>query len=131
MFFTLLAVTLAVAAIVSMTVARIFSDPMDKILRRIIPDEISFAWHRYILFALFVVGISSGVRIWDLEKYITRPRFQDAEVVPLTAERWTLEVYRTIIETLQGLASVLLVFFIVALLGYLIVRFVESRGAKT
>lgn len=131
MFLTLLLVTFCVAAIVSALVAKAFSKSADQILNRIIANEISKAWHRYIMFAIFVVGISSGVRIWDLEKYITKPQYPSAEVVPLTSERWVLEVYRTIIETLQGLAWVLLVFFVVALFAYVVVRIFEFRGEKS
>jgi hypothetical protein len=110
--------------------AGVFSKPADQILKRIIADEISAAWHRYIIFALFVVGVSSGVRVWDLEKYITNQQFGNAEIVQLTSDRWILEVYRTIIETLQGLAWVLLVFFVVALFAYLVVRIFEHRNVK-
>lgn len=38
-----------------------------------------------------------------------------------------LEVYRTIIETLQGIAWMLLVFFVVALVAYVIVRLSELK----
>ena len=38
-------------------------------------------------------------------------------VMQLNAARWTLEVYRTVIETLQGIAWMLLVFFIFAPIG--------------
>jgi hypothetical protein len=130
MFLTLLLVTFCIAAIVSSLVAVAFSKPANQILTRIIADDISKAWHRYIMFAIFVVGISSGVGIWDLEKYITKPQYQGAEVVALTGERWVLEVYRTIIETLQGLAWVLLVFFIVALVAYVLVRVFELRRER-
>ena len=130
MFLTLLIVTFIVATTVSITVAKAFTKPVDQILKRIIADEISGAWRRYLMFALFVVGISSGVRIWDLEKYITKRPIRDAEIIELTGERWVLEVYRTIIETLQGVAMVLLVFFIVALLAFVVVRVFEIRNAK-
>jgi hypothetical protein len=129
MFLTLLIVTFAVACLVASIVAGVFARPVDQILKRIIADEISTAWRRYLMFALFVVGISSGVRIWDLEKYITKPAVKDAEVIQLTIDRWVLEVYRTIIETLQGIAYVLLVFFICALLAYVIVKIFEMRRA--
>jgi len=75
--------------------------------------------------AIYVVGISSGVRIWSLENYIT-PR-SNTTPVELTRDRWVLEVYRTIIESLQGLAWVLLVFFVVALIAFVIVRAFELR----
>ena len=45
----------------------------------------------------------------------------------LTAERWTLEVYRTVIETLQSIAWLFLVVFLVALVAYVIVRVFELR----
>ncbi len=130
MFLTLLIVTFIVATVVSSIVARAFSKPADQILKRIIADEISTVWRRYLLFALFVVGISSGVRLRDLEKYITKPPVKDAEIIQLTSERWILELYRTIIETLQGLAWALLVFFICSLLAFVMVRIFEMRKFK-
>jgi ABC-type arginine transport system permease subunit len=52
-------------------------------------------------------------------------------VIQLTRDRWVLEVYRTIIESLQGLAWLLLVFFAVALLAFVIVRVFELKKGKT
>lgn len=128
MFITLLAVTFFIALAVSFIVARMFTSPIDRILNRIISDDISAAWLKYLKFAIYVVGISSGVRIWDLEKYITPMRRPAEEgVIELTTQRWVLEVYRTIIETLQGIAWMLLVFFIFALIAYVVVRIFESR----
>jgi hypothetical protein len=128
MFLTLLAVTFFVATVVTIVVAYAFSRPVDQIFRRILGEEISVAWWRYLMFALYVVGISSGVRMWELERYITKPFIQDAEVIELTRDRWILEVYRSIIATLQGLAWVLLVFFIVALMAFVVVRIFETRN---
>ena len=67
MFLTLLGVAFATAAVI----ARVFRDPVDRILSRIIADDISSAWRKYMTFAIYVTGVSGGVRIWDLEKYIT------------------------------------------------------------
>lgn len=131
MFLTLLLVTFLISVFVSFLVVSLFKRPIDRILKRIIADEISDAWVKYITFGLYVVGISSGVRIYELERYITKPPVQNAEVVSLTWERWVLEVYRTVISVLQGLAGVLLLFFIVALIAFVIVRIVEVRKAKT
>ena len=129
MFITLLCVTFAIALAVSLIIAKLFEPPIDRILKRIIADEISVSWLRYMKFALYVVGISGGVRIHELEKYITAPAVKDIPVVALTRERWILELYRTIIGTLQGIAWMLLVFFVVALVAYVIVRIFESRKA--
>ncbi len=127
MFITLLIVTFAIAIAVSSIIVRVFKKPIDKILVRIISDEISKAWSKYLMFAIYITGISSGVRVWDLEKYITKPMLEHAEIVQLTTERWVLEVYRTVIGTLQGVAWMLLVFFIFALIAYVIVRAFELK----
>ena len=129
MFLVLLVVTFVVAAAVSFVVARVFSDSIGRILGRLIPEELSSAWHRYVIFALYVVGISGGVRVWSLEQYIS-PRGPQEQILELTAERWTLEVYRTVIGTLQGVAWMLLVFFLFSLIAYVIVRAVELRAER-
>ncbi len=129
MFVWLLIVTLAVSATVCFLVARIFDKPIGNILARLVSGELGSAWHRYITFAIYVVGISGGVRIWALEQYVT-PRAKDEEIIELNTARWVLEVYRTIIETLQGIAWMLLVFFIFALIAYVILRGFELRHAR-
>lgn len=129
MFLTLLFVTFVVALGVSAAAGAAFARPMDRILKRIISDEISTAWLRYMTFAILVVGVSSGVRLYELERYINPERCGDGqtEVLVLSTERWVLELYRTIIEALQGIAWLLLVFFVVALIAYVIVRIAETR----
>lgn len=127
MFITLLIVTFCIAFVVASIVVLLFARTVDKILRRIISDEISGAWSKYIKFAIYVTGISSGVRVWELEKYITEPRYEGSKIVELNPERWVLEVYRTIIATLQGAAWMLLVFFVFALVAYVIVRASELK----
>lgn len=131
MFLTLLLVTFIIATSVSVIVAAFFKKPVDQILKRIIGDDIFGAWRKYLMFAIYVVGISSGVRIYDLERYITKPVQKGAEIVELTRDRWILEVYRTVIDVLQGIAEVLLVFFIVALIAFVLVRIFELRRTKT
>jgi len=131
MFITLLAVTFVISLVVSLTVVAMFTKPIDGILQRIISDPISEAWVKYVKFAICVVGISSGVRVRELERYITPAQFQNAQVLTLTGARWVLEVYRTIIESLQGIAWLLLVFFAVALVAFVIVRVFEPRKPRS
>jgi len=128
MFVTLLAITLLVALFTSAVVAFLFDKPVGNILARIVSEQLGAAWHRYVRFAIFVVGVSGGVRIWELEKYIT-PRDPGQPTIVLNAERWTLEVYRTIIATTQSVAWMLFLFFVLALVAYVIVRSSELRHA--
>ena len=130
MFFTLLLATFLIAAIVSLIVVRIFDKPLSRILDRIIQDDIASAWRRYITFAAFVVGISGGVRIYELERYIDPPQ-KDAAVLALTTERWVLEIYRTIIECLQSIAWMYLVVFVFALIAYVIVKISELKHRRS
>ncbi|MCF8011809.1 MAG: hypothetical protein K9L17_06460 [Clostridiales bacterium] len=130
MVITLLAITFLIAFLVSFITVRIFRTPLERILKRLIPEDISYAWLRYLQFAIYVVGISRGVEIWQLEKYITPQNNipeKSREIIMLNADRWALEIYRTIIGTLSGIAWMLLVFFVFALVAYVIVRIFESR----
>ena len=123
MFITLLLANLVISFIVCLFVAQLFKGSISRIMERIIDDDIHSSWSRYIIFAIYVVGISGGVRVWEMEKYITAEAKNGAgQVIQLTGERWVLEVYRTIIGTLKSDATMLLVFFIFALIAYVIVK---------
>lgn len=128
MFVALLGVTFAIAGLVTVVVARLFDEPVRQILSRVVGD-ISEAWHRYVTFAIYVVGISGGVRIFELEKYITAQGKEHPQIV-LSRDRWILEVYRTVIETLQSTAWMLLVFFIIGLVAYCVVRIAGVRRSE-
>ena len=47
---------------------------------------------------------------------------EEQKVLELTSERWVLELYRTIIETLQSIAGMLLIVFVATLIAYVLVR---------
>jgi hypothetical protein len=128
MFILLLVVTLLISIGISIAVMQAFSKSLNAILHRIIADAISAAWLKYLKFAILVVGVSSGVRVREFEKYIAPSRWdKDAKVVEFTMQRWVLELYQTAIETLQGIAWMLLVFFMFALIAYVIVRIAETK----
>ena len=135
MFVVLLAITLGVSLAVAGLVVYFFRTPIRQILDRIIGESIAEGWQKFLVFALYVVGVSSGVQIWKLEQYLHgQPEGPKGElrVLRLDGPSIALEVYRTIIQVLQGLAWALLVFFVVALVAFAIVRRGEPRpGAKT
>ena len=126
-FVLLLVITLVIAIAVSGLVVLFFRKPIDKIFARIIGEEISVAWRKFLTFALFVVGISSGVNIYKLEQFVS-PTIEPAQRPVLSAQFWALEIYRTIIGTLGGLAWALLVFFVVALIAFALVRRKEQKA---
>lgn len=128
-FFTLLVAVFVLAAIVSHIVVMIFDKPLHKVFDRIIADEISSAWVKYVKFAVYVVGISGGVRIWQLDKYIA-PASADEDAVALTNTLWGWELFRTLLGTAQSIVWMLLVVFLVSLIAYVIVRGMELRSSK-
>ena len=69
------------------------------------------------------------MRVYQLERYISAPD-KDSQILELNDKRWILEVYRTVIETLQAIAWMYLVVFIFALIAYVIVRAFELRSSK-
>lgn len=129
MFFTLLLATFVVALLVSYGVVKLFDSSINAILTRIINADISAAWHRYITFAAFVVGVSGGVRIYSLERYINPPSSDESQLA-LNAERWTLEIYRTVVGTLQSIAWMYLVVFLCTLIAFVVLRGFELRQKK-
>jgi len=130
MFLTLLVASFLISFVVCAIVAKLFYVPVARILKRLVEEDIFAAWVKYLVFAIFVVGISGGVRVWDLERYIL-PAREGETVLVLNGERWVLEVYRTMIGTLQSTAWALLLFFLVALLAFVIVKGREAkRGGR-
>jgi len=125
MFVVLLVVTFVVALAMSALVALLFARPIGKILNRLVTEELAATWRRYILFATFVVGISGGARLWEVERYITPDK--EGKVLQLTADRWVIEVYKTVLGSLQSIAWMLLVFFLFGLIAYVTVRGFEMR----
>ena len=133
MFLLLLFATFAVAFGVSFAVMWLFTKPIDSVLQRIIADEISAAWSKYMKFAILVVGVSSGVPVHDLERYVsaTLGGREVQSAASLGFDRWIFELYRAAIETLQGIAWMLLVFFVFALIAYVMVRIGEMRSEQS
>lgn len=120
----------ALSVAVSAVVVAMFGKAMDDILRRIIGDDMSSGWSKYMRFAVYVVGISGGVRIWELERFIG-PVPEGVRAPELTGERFVLELYRSVVGSLQSIAWVLLFFFLVTLVVFVFVRFLESRAPRS
>jgi hypothetical protein len=129
MFLTLLVTTFALSAVVATVAALLFSRPINQILARLVSEELAPVWRRYLLFAIYVVGISGGVRVWEIERYITPQK--DGNVLVLTSSRWVIEIYKTVIGTLQSVAWMLLIFFLFALVAYVVVRGFELKRPVT
>ena len=129
MFVRLLIVTFLVALAMSTFVALLFSRPINKILKRVVAEDLAPSWRRYILFAIYVVGIAGGVHLWDMEKYVDPDK--EGKIIQLTPDRWIIEIYKCIIGSLEGIAWMLLIFFLFALVAYVIERGFEMKRSAS
>ena len=128
MIVKLLVVTFLLSLLVAGLVAVLFRKSISAIMSRIVGEPLSSAWVRYMTVALVVVGVGGGVHPWDFEKYINPAK--DQPVLVLNSDRWILELYRTAIGTAEAEVWMLLVFFVFALIAYVLVRSAESRHGK-
>ena len=123
MFVVLLVASFVLALALSALVAWLFAKPIDGILHRFAGDKLSATLSKYLRFAIVVVGISAGTRVRPLEEYIAAPSYNKAELAAsLTQEFWALELYRTFVETLQGIAWMFFGVAVLAVIALFIVR---------
>ena len=128
MIINLLVTTLLLALFVAGLVAWFFRKSISTIMDRIVGDPLASAWVRYVMVAIVVVGVGGGVRPWDYERYVTPAK--DQPLLVLNADHWILELYRTAIGTAQAITWMLLVFFVFALIAYVLLRGAELKQGK-
>ena len=95
-------------------------------------ESIAEGWKQFLIFALYVVGVSNGVQLWKLEQYL-RPESSvpaGGKALDLSAAAIALEVYRTIVLVLQGLAWALLLFFTISLVAFAILKLADARRPR-
>lgn len=125
MFYALFAVMLVVAFVTSLTIARCFVPYVQQILERSVSSSLAIAWRKYFSFAMVVIGMQGGVRVWELEKYLVAA--QESQPFGTTAMRWLLEIYRTFIDTAQSCAWLVVLFLLAALLLEAIIPAITRR----
>lgn len=120
MFFILLLSTFAISLLVSYIVVKLFHKPTQKILSELSNQEMGDAWAKYLMFATYVTGVSGGVRPWAFEQYLNPDT--RAKLVTYGNERLALEIYKTVIGSLQSIIFVGVVFFFGSLIAYSITK---------
>ena len=115
--------SLVLAAVFSSLVAWLFKKPVEIVLLHLLEKDVAAAWTRYVVFALGVAGVAAGTRVRLLEEYLEAPSWNQSSLQgQLTQEFWYLEMYRTGIGTLEGMACVLLGLSFLAGTVYLLVQ---------
>ncbi|AUH52734.1 hypothetical protein CXB49_19030 [Chromobacterium sp. ATCC 53434] len=127
MFYVLFTTILILVIATAVAAARFFDPAVAKILGRTLGQDLAEAWRKYVFFAIVVSGISGGVRQWSLQQYLPPAPGKGSTQLPLSGERWMLELFQAFISTLMSIAWVVLLFFLCAMLTYAIMRAVEFR----
>lgn len=109
----LILVFLAAVAVAG-CVTRIFAEPMDWALMRLINHEMAAAWSRFAKFAVFVASFTGGLRLNELQSLTTFGSGQ----APVNWSQGLLEVYKTISGGLTAASYTLLIFFGATLIAY-------------
>jgi hypothetical protein len=132
MFIALFGASFVLALVLSATIAWLSREALDTILRRFVVDPVvRSGFEKYIRFAIVVVGISSGTRVKPLQEYISAAEWnKPALQAALTQEFWTLELYRTVMGTLEGVAGLLLLCIFLALMAPAVLRMLKVEPPK-
>src|SRR3989344_8571416 len=128
MFFALILGTFALAVATSFVVERAMRKPVSEILGKIVGD-LADAWQQYASLGIYVMGISYGAPVSRLREYI-RVDSEFLKREPLDMPHMMLNMYETVIETLQGVTTLLLAFFVFTMIAYVILRALEVRAEK-
>ncbi|NUN09262.1 MAG: hypothetical protein HUU54_08815 [Ignavibacteriaceae bacterium] len=129
MFLWLLLSGFLVSVTCALIVIFIFRSSLSKTLVRVVGEELAGSWKKFIQFALFVVGISGGVKPWNMERYLSQAG-QDTKPLILTQERWVLELYMVVIDTIVAMSWMLFVYFLFSLITIGIIRIFEMKSGK-
>jgi len=133
MFVILFLASFALALALSLFIAYISRDAIDSILRRFVGDDaVRAGFEKYIRFGIVVVGIMGGTRVRALQEYIAASSWNKTALeAALTQEVWVMEMYRTIIGTLEGLVLLLLICILLAFIVPAVNRMLKGEPQKT
>jgi hypothetical protein len=132
MFLSLFVASFFLALAISLTLAWLFTKPVEDFLHRFVVDPmICAAWSKYIRFAIVVVGVGTGTRAGAFQEYLSAPSWSKAELAAqLTQNFWALGLYRTVVSTLMGLAWLLPAFCLMTLIARMFIQRAQMKELR-
>ena len=122
-------VSFATAGLVSFCVVSVCKKPLSIFIRRIIQNETSHTFTRYVRYATYLVGISHGVTVNPLGfEFVTHFSEHDYEFPAHILERnldyqlLLLWIQAVIMQSLTAIAYMYLALFILGLIAYITVK---------
>jgi hypothetical protein len=123
MFIGLFSASFVLALIISALIAGISKPVVESILHRFLAERIAIAVSNYFRYAVLVVGIADGTRSRLLFDYVSVSPWERAKLAAeLTPEFWALEMYRTTVQTLEGILGLVFVFSFVTFVAIVLIR---------
>ncbi len=123
----IIALAYAASALVALLAVAGFSRPIDRIMFRLISDDLATAWTSFVKFALFCVAFTAGMPPSEQGKFIG---FEQPVIFPPIPGDGTMFVMRSVGGALLAAAYYLLVFFGATLAVYSARRFAEAMRAR-
>jgi len=109
----LIAKILVSLAVCSITLL-IFRGPFENLAVKALSQEFWLAWKMLIYLSVYVVSLSRGVLVDELEHFTRLAKTTKIRAESMSKDEWTLELTKTVIESLKAIALMLLLFLAVA-----------------
>ncbi|MDE0299142.1 MAG: hypothetical protein OXN17_10950 [Candidatus Poribacteria bacterium] len=125
------AVAFISAGLVSFCVASVCEKPLSNLMRRIIRNETSSAFTRYVRFVTYLVGISHGVNVNPLSSELAAHILERISIDRVSNYpewwMWMSSIQTVILQPLIAIAYMYLALFVLGLIAYIIVRVREQQ----
>jgi hypothetical protein len=129
MFMLLFAVSVIVAFGLAFGVSLIFRRMTENVLSRHLAESISQATAKYLQIAILLVGVSNGARIQLLKDFLNTPAYnQEALNAQMKPALWSLAMYNTATDALQGILWLMILFAFLAAVAVAFIRRSKIRS---
>jgi hypothetical protein len=126
--YALLITMVSVSLLTALTISYAFMPWLNRILDHLASQPLAHAWRKCLNWAIILVGLQGGVRVWELENFALSQNKIPFNTNPLY---WILEIYRVFIDTAQSCIWVIILFLLVALLVEAIVLVLNRKNKQT
>ena len=125
------AVAFITAGLVSFCVASVCEKPLSILMRRIIQNETSSTFTRYVRYATYLVGISHGVNVNPLSSELAAHFLKSISIDRVSNYpewwMWISSIQLVIMQPLIAIACMYLALFVFGLIAYITVKVREQQ----
>lgn len=111
---SLLLAKILVSLLVCFLTLAVFRGPFEDLAIKALTLDFWNAWKTLIYLSVYVMGLSRGVLVDELERFTRFARTKKDRSDDMSRDEWILEVTKTVIESLKAIALMLLLFLAVA-----------------